>query len=415
MELKDFEIKLAEMKTALEEKAKNDVRIAVDAEVKALKDAAALIKGLPEGVTPDQITELMVKAQKAIDEGAETVKAFDQLQIKLKATPLGAPQTKSLESVIADAITEKTDDIAKMARGEKGFKSVSMDLKTVGDITTSNVTGGTVWGAQYRPGIIEAAKRKLHMREVIPGGTVGQGTDYYFMKQADLGEGNPAFVAEGAAKPQMDEDLVESSVKIETLAGYERITRKAMLNIPGMVSFLQSRMVERLLRVEDSNILYGDGVSPNLKGILTAGNFTASTSTATTLIERIIDDLAALEDTNERNATAIGLRPIDYFGFFKNKASGSGEYDLPRNVTWVNGVMYISGIPVFATTAFTDGDYMVGDFSQGVQFLTQEGMRLEFFEQDADNVTKNKITVRIEEVVTLPVFGADYFIKGTRP
>jgi hypothetical protein len=39
-------------------------------------------------------------------------------------------------------------------------------------------------------------------------------------------------------------------------------------------------------------------------------------------------------------------------------------------------------------------------------------MRIEFFEQDRDNVITNKVTVRIEETVALPVFGSNYFIKG---
>jgi hypothetical protein len=39
-------------------------------------------------------------------------------------------------------------------------------------------------------------------------------------------------------------------------------------------------------------------------------------------------------------------------------------------------------------------------------------MRIEFFEQDADNVQKNKITIRIEESVAFPVYGDNYFIVG---
>ena len=90
------------------------------------------------------------------------------------------------------------------------------------------------------------------------------------------------------------------------------------------------------------------------------------------------------------------MRPIDYYGFFKNKASGSGEYDLPEGVTFVNGQLYLFGIPVYASTAITAPDYVVGDFDMGAQLLTQEGMRIEFFEQDGTNVRENKVTVRIE-------------------
>lgn len=215
--------------------------------------------------------------------------------------------------------------------------------------------------------------------------------------------------------------MVEASVKIETLAGWARITRKAMNNVPGFMTFLNTFMVEKLLKAEDAGILYGDGVSPNIKGILTSGNYTASTSAATILVEKIIDDLSALEDTYERDANTIWMRPQHYYGFFKNKASGSGEYDLPQNVAIINGQLYISGILVLPLTALNIdtvptpdvADYVVGDVN-GAAFLTQESMRIEIFEQDGTNVRENKVTVRIEETVALPVYGSTYFIKGTQ-
>jgi len=38
---------------------------------------------------------------------------------------------------------------------------------------------------------------------------------------------------------------------------------------------------------------------------------------------------------------------------------------------------------------------------------------LEFFAEDSTNVRTNQITVRIEETIALPVYGSDYFIRGT--
>lgn len=409
MSLELVQKELEGIKSSLEAKATEAATKAVKDEIenqlKAVNEKLDAIKGFND-LTEDDL-------KKAVADVKSLTEGFDAMQLKMK-TGADPAATKSFNDVLKAAIEEKTDEFAKMARGERGTKSVNvdLDLKAVADMSTSNITGGSVWGAIYKPGIIEAPKRKVHMRQVIPGGSVGTGTDYYFMKQNGAGEGAPAFVAEGGSKAQVDEDLIESSVKIETLAAYARVTKKAMNNIPGFVSFLQSRLLERIYKVEDSTILYGDGSTPNPKGILVSGNFTASTSTATKLVEKLIDDISLLEDTYERDADLILLRPSDYYSFFKNVASGSGEYDLPFNVAIVNGQLYISGVPVLATTALTAGDYIVGNFSQGAQFLTQEALRLEFFEQDADNVTKNKVTLRIEETVALPVFGSDYFIKG---
>jgi HK97 family phage major capsid protein len=244
------------------------------------------------------------------------------------------------------------------------------------------------------------------------------------MKENGNGEGAPAPTAEKQAaeatnpatglKPSFDVDLVESSVKFETIAGIMIASKKALNNIPNFMQFLNSRIPEKLLDVEDEQILYGDGNSPNLKGILTAGNYTASTSTADTLAGAIIDDMALLEDTYKRIATGIFMRPAPLLEFFKNQATGSGEYDLPRNFNFVGGQLFISGVPVYKTTALGVGDYFI-ESRDGVELYIQEGIRMEFFNQHASLAATNQIMIRIEEIVALPVYGATYRILGAVP
>lgn len=411
----DEELKkaLAEMQEALQ-KAHDEKEKAIEAKAaEQAKKQEDVIVGLKK-----QIEEAEAKLKEAADwrvkkdeADQKNQEALDKLLLSKTASKSDA-QPVSFDQLIKTAIEEKTDELTKLSLREKGAGPVVVEIKAAGDVTTGNVTGGTAWGNISRPGIITNPARKVHIRQLVPVGALGQGTEYVFMREDGDGEGSIAPVLETGTKPQFDVDLVESSVKIETIAGWMRVTRKAMNNIPGFVAFLQQRLPEKLLRVEDTQLLTGSGVSPNLKGITTAGNFTAATTTETALIDRLIDSLAQLEDSEERDATGILLRPKEYYDFFKNKATGSGEYDLPENVSFVNGVLYISGVPVFASTAMTDGQFIVGDWNMGAQLLIQEAMRIEFFEQDADNVQKNKITIRIEESVAFPVYGDNYFIVG---
>lgn len=352
-----------------------------------------------------QVTEVKEYAEKLQNH-------VDSLEMKLNGSAVQNAEKKSFNDVLADAINENEDNYQKFLRKEK--KSFAIELKTVGDMSTANVTGGSRYGQIFDSNIRQNPNRKVHMSQVLRGGSIGAGNTYTFMRENGNGEGAIAPAAEGALKSQFDLDLVEATVNVETIAGWLRVTRKAMNNIPGFVSFLQARLPEKFQRALDAQILYGDGTTPNLKGILTSGNFVASTAVASQkLIDKLIDDVATLEDTYERDATGILLRPVDYYGFFKNKASGSGEYDLPEGVTFVNGQLYLFGIPVYASTAITAPDYVVGDFDMGAQLLTQEGMRIEFFEQDGTNVRENKVTVRIEGNYALPVYGPDFFIKGS--
>jgi HK97 family phage major capsid protein len=408
MDKDELLLELKGLKTDLETKTVTEVKAAVEAlEVKmataskADKDAVALqIKEVTDALEVKYLAEI-----KKIQDHA------DSLDVKLQGKSGKQEEFGDFNAELAKALTLKADEIAKLEKKEsKGF---SLELKAVGDFTTANVTGGNRYGQIFAPEIIMNPSRKVHMDEILPGGTIGAGNSFTFMKENGVGEGSIAPVAEGGTKPQFDLDLVEATVQIETIAGWIRITRKAMNNIPGLISFLQRRLPQKFRNVLDAQILYGNGTSPNLKGILTAGNFTASTATITLpLIEKIITDVSVLEDTYERDANAILLRPAAYYSFFLNKASGSGEYDLPQGVSIVSGRLYFMGIPAYATTALTGTDYVVADL-EGAQLLTQESMRIEFFEQDQDNVIKNMVTVRIEGNFALPIYGSTYFIKGT--
>ncbi|WP_164714093.1 phage major capsid protein [Chitinophaga rhizosphaerae] len=380
---------------------------------KQIGDVADEVKGVKEGVEEVKSSVTVVRDEQ--DKLKEEVKSLKAARGREGAEP----KRKNFNQVLADALVEQTDELEKMARGDSGRKkNLSIQLKAVGDVTTASVSGGDAWGNIIRPGIIELPKRKVNVRDLLPVGSIGPGTEFVYMREIP-GEGAPDVHTEGAVKSKLDLRLQEDSVKIQTIAGLMDVTKKAFNNIPGFVSLMQSRLPELLRRAEDRQELWGDGTGDNLKGILTAGNYTASDSTADTLVEQLIDGLSQAEDELETDVTTILLRPKYYFSFFKNKAAGSGEYDLPKNVTFVNGVMYVSGIPVYSSTAMNKdfagaeaNKFLIGDWSLGAQLLVQEDMRLEISEHDQDNFRRNKYTVRIEETVALPVYGSRFFIAG---
>lgn len=412
MELKDLQPKLDELKTALEGSLTQKAKDLIEAQIKTVTEQIESLKagmGKPDTETANLLKSLqdtLAEIKEAAEKNQPVIDAF----VHNKCRKPEIPARKSFDEVLASAILEKTDEVEKFIR--KDTKSLIIELKDVGDVTTSNVTGGTRYGQIMAPGIIEQPKRKVHVRDLVPVGAAGPGNTYTFMRENGDGEGAIAPTAETSTKPQIDVDLIEATVNFETIAGWLRISRKAMRNIPGMISFLQSRLPEKLLRIEDQQLLYGDGNTPNIKGITITGNHTDADMDYGQLAIRLIDAIAQLEDEEEREATGVLVRPRDYYNFFKNQASGSGEFDLPKNFVFTGNQLYISGVPVFASTALTYGDYIVGDWRMGAQLLVQEGMRLEFFEQDGTNVRENKVTVRIEETVAFPVYGDDYFIYG---
>jgi hypothetical protein len=75
--------------------------------------------------------------------------------------------------------------------------------------------------------------------------------------------------------------------------------------------------------------------------------------------------------------------------------------------------MFISGVPVFKSTAMSDSKYLVGDWSKGAQLYVRENPIVRFFEEDGTNVRENKITVRVEGRIALPIYYTDAFVTGS--
>ena len=83
----------------------------------------------------------------------------------------------------------------------------------------------------------------------------------------------------------------------------------------------------------------------------------------------------------------------------------------PCVVNFVGNQMFIGGVPVYKASWVTEGKYYVGDWFWAKRIVV-DGLSVEFFEQDQDNVIKNLVTVRCEARVCLAVERGDAFVVG---
>jgi HK97 family phage major capsid protein len=317
-------------------------------------------------------------------------------------------QPVSFNQAFSNAMDENTDNIEKFRRKE--IKQFAMELKTVGDMSLSNITDLSAANVQMLPGILPAAPRKLHIRSLLPTGVMSTSAVHYLQETGSEGSVN-SWADNSGTKPQIDFDLTEEVAPSEFIAGYLRITRKALDDISAMRSYLQSRLLESYLDAEDNQLLNGNGTSPNLGGLIT--NAEAYTGFRTIQVEKIIDSVAQIE-SNNHSANGILLSPEQYYALLLTRST-TNEYTLPGlgTVTQLNGQMFISGIPVFKSTAMTDSKYLVGDWAKGAQLFVRENPIVRFFEEDGTNVRENKITVRVEGRVALPIYYTDAFVTGS--
>lgn len=314
----------------------------------------------------------------------------------------------SFNQAFATAMDENSDNLEKFKRKE--IKQFAMELKTVGDMSLANITDLAAANVQMLPGIIPAAPRKLHIRSLLPTGVMTTSAIHYLQETGS--EGSVAAWADNSGtKSQIDYDLTEEVAPSEFIAGYLRITRKALDDISAMRSYLQSRLLEQYLDAEDNQLLNGSGVSPNLGGLIT--NAEAYSGFRTIQVEKLLDSVAQIE-SNNHSANGILLSPEQFYALMLTRGT-TNTYTLPGGVAvdLVNGQMFISGVPIFKSTAMSDSKYLVGDWSKGAQLFVRENPIVRFFEEDGTNVRENKITVRVEGRIALPIYYTDAFVTGS--
>lgn len=320
-----------------------------------------------------------------------TQKHADELDIKMKSQ---AVQTKSGDSYKDAMIKSLTSDFDNIKRVTKG-SSLSLEIKAVGDMTVAgNLTGDSL--KTYQQGVAMVPATLINFADLVPAVNSATGT-YIIYRETGSEGGITSQGTPGVAKSQIDYDFTEVVFNATYISGYARFAKQMAQDLPFLTSFLPDALRRDYAKAE--NTIFYTALSTQA---------TASTATQTVGIERIINDIGALENADYA-VNGVVINPVDWASIAITKPS---DYSLPQVVTYVNGQLVINGVPVFKASWIPTDTYLLGDWNLAKKIVT-DGLAVEFFEQDADNVTKNLITARVESRTVLGIDRPDAFILGT--
>lgn len=326
------------------------------------------------------VSELNDQAQKM----AARIKAIEDGSVV--ATP-------SFEKELANELKSRLSDLRSLKTNSKA--SINFDIKAAATmLISSNYTGGTVGLTSWDSQVARAPRRQPFMRElvrVLP-------TDNMYIAWAEIKNPDPGVagtVAEGAAKPQTDFDIVEATAKVEKIAVWIKVSKEALDDIKFLQAEINTELRELVELKLDEQILSGDGVSPNLEGILeyapafNAGSFAASIPFANAY-DVIVAAIAQIGASNF-NPTAVVVNPVDYYKLMLTK-DANGNYIRPQFMA--DGSYVIAGLRVVANNGVTAGTFLVGDFSKS-NLAIREELNIDIGYVN-DDFTKNLVTILAE-------------------
>ena len=352
----------------------------------------------------EAINEQLAKNNKSVAEAREEV-----LAAKAALGKIGAAETKKvaqsynehineIKSAIGEAIVKGYDSIKEAVRSNgKGF-NFELDLKTVGVMTeAANLTGNPYVSYINSPAL--RAFVNPHLRSIFNIIPVSTGSVSFPRGNSPVGEGSFGKQTEGSAKAQLDYDVTVVNKVLQFIAGYVKVSRQMVDDLPFLNSYLQQSLIEDFQRAEDTYYLND-----------LASSATAGSSSGANTAEKFVDYVAQLGAANWQ-ANLILTTFAGWANVLKTVPSG-GSYSVPGGITIDNqGNIRMMGIPVIPHSLVTASKAYVLDTTK-FSIAQQSGLAVRSTEFDQDDFVKNLITFRCEARCDLMQFQPSACIYG---
>ena len=350
----------------------------------------------------EQINEQMEKSNKTLAEALTEVKeakaAFGKLSANAerKVAKSYSEHIHNIKAEIGNAIEKGYNDIKAAVRNNgKGF-SADIDLKTVGTmLLSSNLTGDAYVSYVDNPALRSFVNP--HLRSVFNIIPVSTGSVSFPRGNTPVGEGSFGKQTEGSAKPQVDYDVTVVNTALSFIAGYAKVSRQMIDDLPFLQAYLQQSLIEDFQKAEDTYYLNA-----------IASSATAGSSSGANTAEKFIDYVAQLGALNWTPNLALTTH-AGWAAMLKTKPS---DYSLPGGmVIDNNGNVRIVGVPVIPHSLVTASKIYVMDTTK-FAIAQQSGLAVRSTEFDQDDFIKNLITFRAEARCELLQFQPSAAIYG---
>lgn len=339
-------------------------------------------------------------------------KDFNTLAAKFNEGEFKAKEPVTLKKSFGAAIETVKEQLVGFSKKSTQKLGLSIEMK---GMDFDNFTAGSleVLTQQVLPGVYATPWSQMWLRNIFPNASTTSSTIKYIQEDAEANEDNGAAdiwdgslpIADLIAKPDVSWSFKDATADVQWIAGIVRLKREMLDDI----SFLRSYIPQQLIYGKRGIFIRENAM---ILSVMNSNSITYD-GTKTLLVEKLADAVIAQMRDNYHNANYILMNNRDLADIIFMKASGSGEYDLPKVVQLsATGQLTIAGVPVIGLPQFLTGTAFVVDSSQSL-FVSRMQPEVRFFEQDQDNVIKNLITVRGEERAAHLVFDPTSIIKVT--
>lgn len=269
---------------------------------------------------------------------------------------------------------------------------------------------------QYMPGIVGGAFRPLRIMDAIPTGAASGNTVHYTREL--LYTNAAAETAEAAQKPETTLTFEGVDVPVRTIAHFLKVSKQVLDDAPALRTYIDTRMSYGVLLRAEQQVVNGNGTSPNISGILDTGNFTSLTAATADNDFDFANKAKYKVIESDYVPSAYMINPADW-GRMERLKKGTGDASYIGQEGAINYlqnglVPTLWGLPVIASNSVPAGT-LICLSSDATMFWQRQGVTVEIFDQNEDDVEKNLLTIRGEMRGAFTVFRPAAVVAGTLP
>lgn len=373
----------------------------------------------------DKLQDKIVEAVLAKSEAQIASLKAEIEELKKKANRLEVSEQPEVNGLVAAAKAVAHSDLLTPALEARSRYTVNIkgnpyDLEKksiVWDPGNQTVNGDIrqVLAATQRQGIIPFRLRPLAIRDLLK---VVPTTDKYINYVRETGNTNNSdYVAMTNLKPESAMDFVVERAMIETIAHTLTCPLQLARDVNAFEAWLTNKMVTMLRLKSETAYLYGNGTSPQIRGITNFSGIQTLSQTSTTdnRIDTLRKALNALEISFYPWADNMILHPNDVMRMELLK-DNEDCYLWPTFGTWATGVnanKSLFGVPIISTTAVTESTALVGNFAEGVTLYQREDVNVRVSFDTLDYFQRNLMMIRVESDECLVPEDAKCFVLTT--
>jgi HK97 family phage major capsid protein len=275
-------------------------------------------------------------------------------------------------------------------------------------VDSTNKLGATT---ADRRGFVQPLLKPLTLLDIIPVGTTDSSSVEYVQVQAV--PTGAVETAELAAKPELGLTTVDATAPVRTIAGYVKLGRQALDDISGLASLINTLLPYEVRRRIEAQILNGDGVGQNLKGILqTSGIGAPAVVAGDNPADAILRAITVIV-LSDGDPNFVALNPLTWQALMlmRENTGGAGTGGYLFGSPGMVMAPTIWGLATTANRTVPQTTPLVGD-ANGATLLVREGVNIKVSDADQDDFTRNRVTVLAEARVALPVWRPASFAKA---